>query len=397
MKQKRKVFIVIIIFIVLMGVVLIFFMNKYSNINIINKANSLLSDLYSLKEGNYKLKDGIIVSNSGSVISKKYYFDGNGNINIDKYGNVRFNINYSDKCVSKTSVGSVKLNKGNCNKYTNFVVNIIRNNSKISFTSNKNNLSYKLSYNDDFKGKWVKFDTENLILNQYREGKNYIWFKDSDGNISDVIEFEVDCLDTKKANYNKKVFYCSGSTVVLDNYEWIVIEDNNRSTKLMKYLPIDEKMSHCTSEYSEYCYYSKSTNNVYTWENSYINYYLNNIFIEKLSDEVKNNLEEIEICNEYDNYTCDNESCGGYSKEEIEYNNYTCNNYIKSKIKIISFDEYNYVYGRSKDKKVINGNYWAINSYTNDKGSSVQYNYDFYILEDLNNKLDIKPVIVIRK
>ena len=196
---------------------------------------------------------------------------------------------------------------------------------------------------------------------------------------------------------HKNVFYCSGSTIVLDNYEWVVIEDNNRNTKLMKYLPIDEKMSPCTKEYSEYCYYSKTTNNVYTWENSYINYYLNNVFIEKLSNEIKNNLEEIEICNEYDNYNCDNESCGGYSKDEIEYNNYTCNNYIKSKIKIISFDEYNYVYGRSKDKKVINGNYWAINSYSNDKGSSVQYNYDFYILEDLNNKLDIKPIITIRK
>ena len=66
-------------------------------------------------------------------------------------------------------------------------------------------------------------------------------------------------------------------------------------------------------------------------------------------------------------------------------------------ISIICIPKYNYVYARSKDKSVIKGNYWAINSYANDKGSSIQYNYDFYIMEELYNKLDIKPVIVIRK
>ena len=397
MKQRNKYLIVLLSFIVLMGIVLIFFMNRYSNISLRNKANKLLNDLYEYKSGDYYLKDGIIRTKNGSVLSKKFYFNGSGEINIDKYGNVKFRINYGDKCVSKTSVGNIIIDNNKCSDEKTIDVNIIRNNSKISFTSNSSNLSYKLSYEDDFKGKWVRFDSDSLVLNQYREGKNYIWFKDKDGNISSVIEFKVDCLDTKKATYNKKLFYCSGSTVVLDDIEWVVLEDTNKMTKLMKYISIDEKISPCFKEYSEFCYYSKTTNNVHTWDNSYINYYLNNIFINKLSKETIDLLNEFEICNEYDNYSCDNESCGGYSREEIEHNNYTCDNYSKSKIKIISYDEYNYVYSRAKDKKVINGNYWAINSYDNDKGSSIQYNYDFYILEELYNKLDIKPVIVITK
>lgn len=397
MKQKKKYFIVIISFIVLMFLVLLFFMKKYEEINIINKSKELLSDLYNTKEGDYKLKKGILFSNSGSVINKKYYFDGNGNINIDEYGNVKFKINYKNKCISKTSVGNIELNNNECDDFYTFNVNIVKNNSKISFISEEKDLSYKISYNDDFKGKWNNIETDNLLLKYYREGKNYIWFKNKDGNLSNKIVFEVDCLDTKKAKYNKDVFYCSGSTVMVDDIEWVVIEDNTISTKLMKYLPIDEKFSPCYNSESKFCFYTKNIRIPHKWSNSYINYYLNNVFINKLSNETISLLVNNEICNDYENHSCNNEICGGYSKEEIEYNNYACNNYIDSKIKIISYDEFNYVYSRSKDKKVINGNYWAINTYVNDKGSSIQYNYDFYILEDLTNKLDIKPVIILRK
>ena len=49
------------------------------------------------------------------------------------------------------------------------------------------------------------------------------------------------------------------------------------------------------------------------------------------------------------------------------------------------------------EKSIINGNYWSINSYNEDYGSSIQYNYEFYILEKLTNKIDVKPVITIMK
>ena len=77
--------------------------------------------------------------------------------------------------------------------------------------------------------------------------------------------------------------------------------------------------------------------------------------------------------------------------------NYSCKNYTKSKIRIISYDEYNRAYKLIDDKDCIRGNYYAINSYEKDKGTSVQYSDEFYILEDLTNKLDIRPVISISK
>ena len=55
------------------------------------------------------------------------------------------------------------------------------------------------------------------------------------------------------------------------------------------------------------------------------------------------------------------------------------------------------LYYNTKDKKDISGNYWAMNSYLRDKGSSVQSNNEFYIKEKLTNKLDVKPVIVLLK
>ena len=81
----------------------------------------------------------------------------------------------------------------------------------------------------------------------------------------------------------------------------------------------------------------------------------------------------------------------------IDKNNYTCSSYTNSKIKIISYDEYNRAYQKIEDKDLITGNYFAINSYQKDKGTSIQNNGEFYILENLTNDLDIKPLITLSK
>ena len=133
MKQRNKYLTVLIVFIVLMSIVFIFFMNKYSDIRIVNKSKDMLNDIYGLKSGKYLLKNGYVLSKDGSSINKRYYFDGNGNIEIDKYGNVRFKINYDDKCISKTYVGSIELEKNKCGNFKKISVSIVRNNSKISF------------------------------------------------------------------------------------------------------------------------------------------------------------------------------------------------------------------------------------------------------------------------
>ena len=240
--------------------VLFFFMGKYNGIHTINKSKEMLKYLYMLNEGNYLYKDGFVFSENGSLLKEKYYFDGNGIINIDKYKNVRFKINSNNKCVSKTYLGNIEILDGKCKDFENIDVEIIRNNKIISFSSNKTNLEYMLSNSDDFKGNWIKQDyKDNIILNSYTVGNNYIWFKDKDGNISDVIEFKVDCLNSFKTEYNSELYYCSGSVVILDSIEWLVLDDTNNDITLMKYTPIDEKISHCLNEESEFCYYTKDS------------------------------------------------------------------------------------------------------------------------------------------
>ena len=397
MKKRNRLKIAVLIFIIIMFIIIIFFMIRISNIKELNKSKQLLSYLYTLDSGDYSFKDGKVYNND-ILLNERVFLDGNGSINIDKYKNVRFLIDSDNKCIYKTYLGNIKMNNKKCSSFDSIDVLIAKNNSKISFILNKNNLDYKISYKDDFKGEWIHKDyKDNLVLKEFNDGDNYIWFKDELGNISEVLKFNVDCLLTKDAKYDPSVFYCSGSTISLDNIDWVVLEDNNKYIKLMKYTPIEEKMSHCFNEKSDYCYYSKESKMPYKWSNSYINYYINNTFIQKLSDYTKKYLKTYYICDEYNNYTCDNEICGGYTKEEIEYNDWKCTNYTSSKIKIISYDEFNRAYIKIKDKDILDGNYWSLNSYKDEKGSSVSYNYEFYILEDYTNKLDVKPIISIEK
>ncbi len=381
----------------ILGIILFIFNKIYFKTYLINDTNELLKFSYSLPEGEYDFKNGIVYSNS-NVIYDKYFLDGNGKIFVDKYGNVKLLIESNNKCISKTSVGYIKISNGSCLKFDELKVELIRNNSKISFNTNKDNLEYKISSEDDFKGVWIKKDyTGNIIIESYREDDNYIWFKDEEGNISDAIKFSVNCLNTNKTNYKSDIFYCSGSTVIIDNIEWVVIEDTNSKIKLMKLTPIDNKLYNCSQEESNYCFYMNNKKSSYKWSNSFINFYLNNIYIDSLSEELKSKLSVNYICDDYDVFDCDKSSCGGYSKEEIEYYGYNCNNYIESKIKVISYDEFNYVFVKSKNKNVLNGRYWAINSYSKDKASVVQSDYEFYILENPTSIVDVKPVIVLEK
>ena len=54
-------------------------------------------------------------------------------------------------------------------------------------------------------------------------------------------------------------------------------------------------------------------------------------------------------------YYCNNEICGGREKEEIERNNYICSEYTTSKVKLISYDDFNYAYSTAKNKETF---YW---------------------------------------
>lgn len=398
MKKRNKYFIVISLFIISLFIIILIFINKYSSILDTNKAKNLLEFLYTLKEGNYQYKEGYVLTENNSLVKNKKYLSGNGNIHIDKYGNVEFYINYDNKCIYKNLTGNITSKNSICNSFNKLDIKVAKNNNQISFISNKKNLEYKISNKDDFKGEWIKKDyKDNFILNYYKEGTHYIWFKSEDGILSDAIQFNIECLNTRKAQYDSNVLYCNGSTIILSDIEWVVIDTGENAITLMKYLPIKDNLYHCTSEKSEYCFYTQNEIKEFKWSNSYVNYYLNNVYIDTLSDDIKDRLITKYICDEYELYNCEGESCGGNTKEIINENNWVCTNYTPSKIRLISYYEFNSIVTNSKSIETLNGNYWTINSFTKNYGSVVQNNYEFYILEDLNNKLNVKPVITITK
>lgn len=398
MKKKIEYTIIILLFLVTMYYVISFFIKKYEVIELTNQSKHLLEYLYTLDEGDYLFNDGTLESSNKVYVSDEFFFNGNGKINIDKYGNVKFYINTKNKCINKTSEGNIELLDSVCNSFEEFNVKMIRNNSKISFTSIKGDLEYKISENDDYSGEWINQEyKDNLILNTYNQGTNYIWFKDTKGNISEVLKFSVECLETENTKYNSDIFYCSGSKIIIDNIDWIVIRDEKNKITLMTDKPLEDRLPHCLKEKSEYCYVTDNSKLVYKWSNSYINYYLNSVFINELSKDIKDKLKTEYICDEYDNITCNNEGCGGYSKSIINTNKWNCTNYTSSKIRLLSFNEYNYIYSRILDNESIVGEYWLINSFNKEKGSIVDQKYEVYVLEQLTNEVDVRPVITISK
>lgn len=378
--------------------ILIFFIFRYDKIHLLNKSRDLLNFLYTLDSGEYKYKSGSIYTDN-NILNTTYYFDGIGNIKIDKYKNVSFIIESNDYCISKTSLGNIEVIKDKCKEEVKIEATISKNNNIVSFNVNKDNLDYMISLNDDFNGKWEHIDyKDNIIIKSFDSNKHYIWFKDENGNVSDVYSYNIECFLSKKGEYVKDKYYCDGSVVSIDSMSYIVLNDNDKEITLMKQTPLDIKLNHCTDTISNYCYYTKNDNNQYKWSNSYINYYLNNIYINSLNKEIINNLKEEAICDDFISSGClNNEGCGGYTKTEITNNKYSCNNYSISKVRIMSYNEYVKLYDEITNKSLLNGNYWLINLGEDDKGSSVQYSYDVYILEDFTNKLDVKPVITLLK
>lgn len=398
MKSVKKYILIIILFILSMVLVLFYFMNRYSNVSLLNKGRRFLGYLYSLNEGNYIYKPGALYTENGVLVTTNYIFDGEGKVNVDKYGNVRFFVNDSDVCVNKTALGNVNITEGKCKEFETINASISKNNRVISFNLSKPNLEYMISQNDKLDGKWFKGEyDDNLIIKFYKEGTNYIWFKDSYGNLSEVLSFEVNCFNGLKSEYNEDVLYCSGSSIIIDGTEWIVLYDKGDKITLLKYLPLDVKESHCLDIDNNFCYYDENNKIEYNWENSYINYYLNNIYVNELPYSIREKLVDTEICINFDKVGCDGDGCGGYTNDIISSNNWYCDRYTTNKIRLISYYDYNYVYENISNKELLKGNYWAIDSVIDGRGSSIQFNYDFYVNEDFKNKLDLKPVITILK
>ena len=398
MKNTKKYIITISLFILSMLLILLFFMFRYNYIHLLNKSRLLLEYAYTLDSGEYKYKSGAIYTES-KIINTDYYFDGVGDIRIDNYHNVSFIIQSNDYCVSKTYLGNIKVDKKECGEFVNINAIINKNNNIVSFAVNKNELEYLISNSNDLKGTWIKSDyKDNIIIKSFEQGKHYIWFKDSDGNLSDAYSYSIECFLGNKGEYDNSKYYCDGSIVSIDDIDYIVLNDNESDITVMKQYSLNEKLSHCLNEESEYCYYTDSKSIQYTWSKSYINYYLNNVYIKTLSNDIQKKLKDTPICDDFVSSGCfDNEGCGGLTKNEINDNNWVCNNYSKSKIRIMSYTEYTNVYEKMKNKSSLIGNYWLISSGIDNYGSSVQFNYDVFVMENYTSKLDVKPVFTISK
>ena len=398
MKNTKKYIITIILFVVVMLLILLFFIFRYNYIHLLNKSRELLEYLYTLDIGEYKYKSGAIYTET-EILSTDYYFEGNGNIKVDDYKNVSFIIQSGDYCVSKTQLGEIKIEKKECHDFVTIEAQVNKNNNIISFIVNEKNLEYLISNSNDLNGKWVKPEyTDNIIIKSFDEDKHYIWFKDKDGNLSKSYSYSVECIFANKGEYDKNKYYCDGSIVSIDDINYIVLDDNMKDITIMKQNSLDVKLSHCLDNVSDYCYYTTDGVSNYKWSKSYINYYLNNIYIKTLNDNIQSKLKEIPICDDFITSGCLNdEGCGGFTKNEINFNNWSCNNYSKSKIRILSYNEYVNIFEKIKNKTVLIGNYWLINSGVDNRGSSVQFNYNVYIKEEYTTKLDVKPVFTISK
>lgn len=398
MKNTKKYIITIIVFVVVMLLILLFFIFRYNYIHLLNKSRELLEYLYTLDIGEYKYKSGAIYTET-EILSTDYFFEGIGNIKVDDYKNVSFIIQSGDYCVSKTQLGEIKIEKKECHDFVTIEAQVNKNNNIISFIVNEKNLEYLISNSNDLNGKWVKPEyTDNIIIKSFDEDKHYIWFKDKDGNLSKSYSYSVECFFANKGEYDKNKYYCDGSIVSIDDINYIVLDDNMKDITIMKQNSLDVKLSHCLDNVSDYCYYTTDGVSNYKWSKSYINYYLNNIYIKTLNDNIQSKLKEIPICDDFITSGCLNdEGCGGFTKNEINFNNWSCNNYSKSKIRILSYNEYVNIFEKIKNKTVLIGNYWLINSGVDNRGSSVQFNYNVYIKEEYTTKLDVKPVFTISK
>lgn len=387
MKKIKSIILLIGLFLIALISVLFVFSNNIKNIKLRNKTKEIINYVYKLDSNEYYYKYGVLYDLNNNIITTDYYIDGVGKFIKDDYGNVEASLTLEDRCIYKTYLGKVKVDT-ECNYIKDIKPVISKNNSQISFKFDYEIVSYKLSRQRDYSGDFIKLNSNSLILNLYDQGVYYIWFKDSYGNLSSSIEFNINCLNAQNSEYYKGMLYCAGSTLTIDDYTWIVVSDINEEITLMRLESLDNSMSHTKG------------NNEYRWSKSLINEYLNSKYINTLSDDLKDSLVSIKICDdESGNNGCDsNDGCGGYKKSTIEEYEWSCEKYTTSKVRLISYDEYSNLYDRLSDKSLIYGNYWTINSYKiNKTGISITNNGEVFVNEDTVNELEVKPVITLKR
>ena len=71
MKKFKKYIIIIILFVIVMIGILIFFIFRYDRIHLLNRTRDLLGYIYTIDEGKYNFKYGIL--DNGNITKTDYY------------------------------------------------------------------------------------------------------------------------------------------------------------------------------------------------------------------------------------------------------------------------------------------------------------------------------------
>jgi hypothetical protein len=281
--------------------------------------------------------------------------------------------------------------------------------SSVIITSSDNVGISAYTYNDtnSVPNNWYEANNKkefNKTLKILTPGTYYIWVRDLNGNISESSTVVLNCSNGSFNKINDTV-YCPYSRVSILGYYWHVLSDENGYITLFMDSNQLSEMNHCdTLPTSEYCYYiSEKEYDSYSWNKSIINKYLNTDFLNSISSMIS--LKETSICSDRSGQSgcLEDDGCAGYLNSEINDYGYVCHNqFITSKIRLLTYIEYNEILSdlANEDKSWVYGNekFWTMIGWNKPPyAGAIDVNGKFVVDEMTTNKLDVRPVITIKK
>ncbi len=406
MSKKNLIFKIIIVFVLAVAVcffTLKFLYNKILENDTKNSLEEIINLISFYENGEYILKNNILYDKNGNKIKTKM-MNGTSQLIKTDYGiNAKFQ--HNKICTYKT-IGNPKIlvYKRLCKNLNIKQEELEYNQNNAQITLKGNFSYYAVTKTDKIPESWAGYDKKELIITLPFHGEFYLWTKTSYGILSDPIKVKVDCLLKDADEISKSIIYCTGSKINLGGYSWHVISDKNGELKLLLDSSQLDLMSHCEKGIDDkYCYFKDNVLfKSYKWSISKINKYLNEYFLEKVSDY---NLKEYEICDQTSGVKgCKGgDGCAGYLKEQMESGNYKCKKYASSKVRLLTFDEYNFIIKNTEDYKWLYGSkigeFWLMNGYYENGFSAFKINVfgQCYLDENTSSLLEVRPVITIYK
>ncbi len=405
MDRKKIIIIIESVFIGAFIFVIAFFtfkilLDKVHENNLKKDLNVLISSVNNYETGVYKYESRNLINNEVTINS--FDIEGKGEVFKDEYG--VYALLENDKfCAYKTAQEEIISFKGSCNdiKFEKENIKYTQNGAKV--TLELNGFLYKITADKKLPTTWEKSEKNTVIANLPYAGEFYIWTKNKTGVIMDPINVKIECTSGEYSDISNTLIYCVGAKINYKDYSWHVLSDENGYVKLLLDAKELENMSHCSKANSEYCYYkSDIIYEAYKWSKSEINKYLNSEFIKNLDETI---LKEEQICDdESGKKGCqDNDGCAGYLKEDIELYNYKCNNYTKSKVRLLTFMEYEKLIKNVTDKSWIYGSkigdYALMNGYSGHGYNITKIDSlgQYYLDEFSSSLLGVRAVITVKK